>query len=73
MMVAGKTKETKEFTSPETAAQLPTVDELAEKLGLKPWQKAGLFKAQGWAPGKRVSEQDFRTALAVWMKGPMAR
>ncbi|OUM99978.1 MAG: hypothetical protein BAA04_01635 [Firmicutes bacterium ZCTH02-B6] len=72
--MSGKTKEAKENVRSQPAATLePTVDELAERLGLKPWQKAGLFRAQGWAPGKRVSEQEFKAKLAAWMKGPMSR
>lgn len=35
----------------------------ADGIALSPWERAGLFKAAGWAPGKQVSLSVFTAAL----------
>jgi hypothetical protein len=36
---------------------------LAGQMNLAAWERAGLFKAAGWAPGKQVSLSVFTAAL----------
>lgn len=72
--MANKGKESKEKARAEASlAQNPTVEELAARLNVPPWQMAGLLKAQRWAPGKRVTEREFKAKLTAWLNGPMAR
>jgi uncharacterized protein YjcR len=72
IQLSSKSK-SKDDVKVDVAVQDPTVEELAERLGVKPWQIAGLMKAQGWAPGKRIDESEFKAKLAAWTNGPMAR
>lgn len=50
-----------------------TIEELAAKLNVKPWQLEGLKAAYGWGAGKRLTESEFREKLTAWLSGPTAR
>lgn len=73
IQLSSKTKGKEDVKVDTVPVRDPTVEELAERLGVKPWQMAGLLRAQGWAPGKRVSEKEFQAKLVAWLNGPMAR
>ncbi len=47
------------------------IDDLADRAGLKPWEKKAFFQAAGWAPGKQVSGQVFESALEKFERRPM--
>jgi hypothetical protein len=55
---------------PVKKAALFPVEDLAGKKGLKPWYIAGLRRAAGWAPGKKVSEAEFKKAVDKFNKRP---
>lgn len=58
----------------ETATALdPTIEELAQKLGVKGWALEGVKKAYGWGQGKRLPEAEFREKMETWLSGPMHR
>lgn len=60
-------------TEPQAGAPNPTIEELAEKLGVKTWALEGAKRAYGWGAGKRLPESDFRAQIEAWLKGPMHR
>lgn len=73
-------RESAEQAAPEAVAQEATpaepgalllVEEFAEARGVKPWELAGLRRAQGWAEGKRVDASAFDRALAAFRQRPM--
>ncbi|NDY73984.1 hypothetical protein DO021_19635 [Desulfobacter hydrogenophilus] len=39
------------------------IDDLAAQMGIPDWERQGLFRAAGWAPGKQVTDALFTTAL----------
>lgn len=43
--------------------ELKDVSGLAEDMGLKSWERAGLLSAAGWAEGKQVTRSAFEKAL----------
>ena len=49
--------------SGEKSAALENMDELAARFRVPQWQQAALVRFMGWAPGKRVSAQEYETAL----------
>lgn len=49
--------------SGEKSAVLENMDELAARFRVPQWQQAALVRFMGWAPGKRVSAQEYETAL----------
>ena len=46
-----------------TQPERKDVDSLIEQEGLPAWHGAALCRAEGWAPGKQVTEQEFADAL----------
>ncbi|MDR3561904.1 MAG: hypothetical protein P4N59_10785 [Negativicutes bacterium] len=50
----------------------PTIEELAAKLKTKTWVIAGVMKANKWATGKRMTEDEFTKAVAGWLKSPVS-
>ena len=49
--------------SGEKPAALENMDELAARFRVPQWQQAALVRFMGWAPGKRVSAQEYEAAL----------
>lgn len=48
----------------ELGPELLSIDELAGKYRLASWKSAALNRMKGWEPGKRVSETEYKAALA---------
>ncbi|WP_027188355.1 hypothetical protein [Desulfovibrio cuneatus] len=46
-----------------TQPERKDVDSLIDKEGLPAWHGAALCRAEGWAPGKQVTQQEFADAL----------
>lgn len=55
---------------PVKKAALFPVEDLAKKEGFQPWYLAGLRRAAGWKPGKKVSEAEFKKAVEKFNKRP---
>lgn len=51
-----------------TDSALVDINKLANAYGLPGWEKAGLFKASGWAQGKKVADSEFKQALDKFRK-----
>ncbi|MDR1397170.1 MAG: hypothetical protein LBJ14_05510 [Desulfarculales bacterium] len=59
-----------EASPPSPALDLQEIEALAKALGVVSWELAGLRTAKGWAPGKQVSQAEFKTALEAYRKRP---
>ncbi|CAN2042513.1 hypothetical protein GMMP15_840016 [Candidatus Magnetomoraceae bacterium gMMP-15] len=75
-------KEVKKETKPEQQAKMiPSSDKkselmlmdpdaFAEKYDVVEWEMAGLRHFKSWAAGKKVTEQEFKTAVKDFRKRP---
>lgn len=52
------------------AAELPTVEALAETTNTPAWALAGLRVREGWPIGFKVSEAEYLSALERFLTGP---
>lgn len=52
-------------------ATLEDIDALAVRMDLQEWEKAALFRAARWAPGKQVTREAFDAALTRFRKRRM--
>lgn len=63
---------TKKDPAKTMAEKLYTIEELAKKLAVKAWVFAGTMTANGWATGKQMTKQEFKSAVEAWLKAPMS-
>ncbi|WP_337869804.1 hypothetical protein [Meiothermus sp.] len=54
----------------QSAADLPTVEHLAEQYGIPAWTLAGVRVREGWAVGARLKETEFTQAVERFLKSP---
>jgi hypothetical protein len=56
---------------PPEKSGLATIEELAEKLKVGKPILAAVKQSEGWAGGKRVTEEAFKAAIDAFLKAPM--
>jgi hypothetical protein len=57
--------------APEAAPELLEISELRTRQKISRAIFAGVCSANGWKPGKRVSEEEFQTAVKQFTEAPM--
>jgi hypothetical protein len=55
----------------KSAESMLDIDDLADRAGLKRWEKKALCQAAGWAPGKQVTGPVFDQALDKLRRRPI--